>query len=94
MKWIRLFLAEIETLQNKPTKLFNDSSATASWVNQSYISRRAKHIDVPFNTVRNYVQGGAVDLVLIDSKSNIAYCFTKLLSKVSFYEFISSVGLH
>ena len=80
MIFLRGLLAELHHAQSQPSVLYTDSSVVLDWISDnSRHSKRADHLVLAINFVKQQVELGIVELRHIDTESNTADVMTKNL---------------
>ena len=80
MIFLRGLLAELHHAQPQPSVLYTDSSVVLDWISDnSRHSKRADHLVLAINFVKQQVELGIVELRHIDTDSNTADVMTKNL---------------
>ena len=80
MIFLRGLLAELHHAQSQPSVLYTDSSVVLDWISDnSRHSKRADHLVLAINFVKQQVELGTVELRHIDTDSNTADVMTKNL---------------
>ena len=80
MIFLRGLLAELHHAQSQPSVLYTDSSVVLDWISDnSRHSKRADHLVLAINFVKQQVELGIVELRHIDTDSNTADVMTKNL---------------
>ncbi len=80
MIFLRGLLAELHHAQLRPSVLYTDSSVVLDWISDnSRHSKRADHLVLAINFVKQQVEHGVVELRHIDTDSNTADVMTKNL---------------
>ena len=80
MIFLRGLLTELHHAQSRPSVLYTDSSVVLDWISDnSRHSKRADHLVLAINFVKQQVELGVVELRHIDTDSNTADVMTKNL---------------
>jgi hypothetical protein len=90
--WIRNILEEVGFKQGTTT-IYEDNNSCAFIANDAGSNDRTKHIDVRYHFVREKIQDGAVKVVRIDTKDQVADGFTKPFGIIKMNEFKKSIGI-
>ena len=86
--WMRALLLALGYPQNKPTVIFEDNQAAIEFAHNPINMSLMKHIEVKHHVIRDYLASGDIDIVKIDTKSNLADMFTKALQSAIFWPLI------
>ena len=80
---LRQLFAELEQGDGAPTLVYEDNGSVIAWAKTRKIHRAAKHIQIRYHAVKQYVlpNGTEVDLQPIPSAVQVADYFTKSLAK-------------
>ena len=78
-------------LDHIPIKCDNTSAINIS--KNPVLHSRTKHIEIRHHFIRDHVLKGDVVLECVDTKNQLAYIFTKPLTKDSFYTIRRELGL-
>lgn len=79
--WLRTLLAELQHPCKGATTIHEDNTGCIRIAKDPCSHSKSKHIAIRHHFVRQQVQEGAVALVYITTKNNIADLFTKVLGK-------------
>jgi hypothetical protein len=94
--WIRNFLTQtrvVDSIISKPLKVFCDNSAAVFFVKNNKRSTNSKHIDLKYYSVRERVKHGEIEIVKIDTNSQLADPFTKALQVATFQKHATEIGV-
>ena len=94
--WIRNFLMQTKVLSHivaGTLVIYCDNEAAVFFSKNSKRSNNSKHIDLKYYSVRERVKHGEIAVLSIDTKSQLAYPFTKALSVVAFQKHTTSIGV-
>lgn len=94
--WIRNFLMYTKVLGHLvsgPLKMYCDNEAAVFFSKNSKRSNSSKHIALKYYSVRQQVKYGEVEVLNIDTDSQLADPFTKALSISSFQKHIENMGI-
>lgn len=91
--WILSVLQEFQVVPEKPIRIYEDNQSVISLSQNPLTSKRSKHIDVRYKSVKEKVLDGDVKLVYVPSDSQLADGFTKALVKAKFIKFRSSLNV-
>ena len=98
---LTLLIQEIKFVQNILTSIqlnvdnvsvHTDSQSAMALIRNPIISQRSKHIDLKYHFCRQFFQDGSADLLYMDTNSNIADLFTKVLNWIKFKQFVSKLS--
>ena len=91
--WLRRLVGDVFSPICKPTKLLGDSQSAIKLTNNPVCHARIKHIEIEHHFIREKVLDGTIEVSEVRSKDNIAYIFTKSLSKGPFENLHAELGL-
>lgn len=94
--WLRNFLTYtriLDSLVSRPFKVYCDNSATVYFTKNNKRATNSKHIDLKYYNVRESVKHGEIDIVKIDTQSQLADPFAKALPIVVFHEHATNIGV-
>nr|GEW10754.1 hypothetical protein [Tanacetum cinerariifolium] len=85
--WIRKFIPGLGIVPtiNEPIKMFWDNSAAFLIANESGVQKGARHYHRRYHYVRECIELGEINLLKVHTNGNLAYPFTKILSKRKAY---------
>ena len=86
----KLSMFGIEVLENE-TKVFGDNNSVIIYISVPESTLKKKHHSVNFNYVREAVAAGLILIFKVDTGSNLADLFTKLLNKVSTKKIVQKI---
>ena len=75
--WMRRLLQDIGRHQSKPTLLFCDNQSAIKLVRNPQFHQRTKHIDVKFHFIRDLQEEHVIDVVYVNTESQLADLLTK-----------------
>lgn len=93
ISWMRKILEEIGCTQTDPTILRVDNAAAESWAKAESTPRRAKHIDLRYHKIREYVKAETIAPQHVPSSENEADGMTKPLGRFYFEQFREKIGV-
>ena len=67
-----------------PMKIFCDNTGAIALAKESRFHKRTKHIKRRFNSIRDQVQVGDIEICKIHTALNMTYSLTKLLSQAKY----------
>ena len=92
--WLQRVLSELKVEMQDSVKMFSDSQAAISIAKNPVHHDRTKHIEIDRHFISEKVNNGIVQLSYIPTKQQIADVLTKALTRVSFDELNSKLGLY
>jgi len=91
--WMKHHL-EVYQINANSIPIYCDNTATICLSKNPILHSRAKHIEIKYHFIRDYVQKGILDIQFIDTKHQWADIFTKLLT-VERFDFIKkNLNMH
>jgi hypothetical protein len=94
--WLRNFLMQtrvLDSIVSRPLKIFCDNSAAVFFTKNNKRSSNSKHIDLKYYSVRERVKDEEIEIVQIDTKSQLADPFTKALPVAIFQIHATNIGV-
>lgn len=91
--WLRQLLSEMHLEQKSPIELYVDNQSAIAIARNPVYHDRSKHIDVRFHFLRDLVGNGAVSLVHVRSKDQLADLLTKALPAQAFVRLRNLLGV-
>lgn len=91
--WILSILKEFQIEPEKPVRVYEDNQSVICLSQNPLTSKRSKHIDVRFKSVKEKVLNGEVKLEYVPSCSQLADGFTKALVRAKFEVFRDSLNV-
>lgn len=73
-----------DLLIDKPIRMYEDNSGAVAIAKFGNFTKNSKHIEVQYHYVNENFENGIIDIIKIDSKSNLADMLTKSLNKEKF----------
>jgi hypothetical protein len=91
--WISQLVGEL-TIKPKGGLIINcDNTSTISLAKNDQYSNRTKHIDIRHKFIREKLEDEAIEIVYVNTNSNIADVFTKPITKEKLDKFSAEMGL-
>ena len=80
--WMKEFISDLGVIPSAsgPTKIFCDNTREIALAKESIFHKRTKHIKRRFNSIRDQVKEGDIEICKIHTELNVADPLTKLLS--------------
>lgn len=91
--WLRSFLAGIDHTPHAPTPLMIDNNAAMKLAEDQQFHSEAKHIEIKYHVLRDYVADGHIVLQHVRSAENTADILTKALAPITFIRLRGLLGL-
>jgi transposase InsO family protein len=91
--WIKSFISEVFRPLNNPIHLFADNQSAIAMAKHDSFHPRAKHIALPYHFIRHHVAHNHLTISWIDTHSNCADLFTKVLDRKKISNFARNLGL-
>jgi hypothetical protein len=91
--WLRRLLCSIGLPQNKRTPIHCDNQSAIRLVKNQEFHKRTKHIERKYYFSREKYEMGEIDVLYINTKSQLVDLFTKGLPKVQFIELRDKIGM-
>ena len=81
--WMKEFISDLGVISSTsgPMKIFCDNTAAIALATESRFHKRTKHIKRCFNSIRDLVQVGDIEICKIHTDLNVANPLTKPLSQ-------------
>ena len=83
-KWLRTLLAELQQVCKGATTIYEDNTGCIRLAKDPCSHVKSKHIEIRHHFVREAVEAKTVNLVHIETSSNVADMFTKVVGKPTF----------
>jgi len=90
--WLRMFLEEVWDKPNT-TVIHCDNSSAVKLAHNPINHSRTKHIDITHHFIREKIEQGVVELMLVPSKANVADILTKPLTREEHLRLCGLLGL-
>ena len=92
--WMKEFISDLGVVPSVsgPMIIFCDNTGAISLANESRFHKRTKNIKRRFNSIRNQVKEGDIEICKIHTDLNVADPLTKPLSRAKHDEHQDSVG--
>ena len=71
----------------RPIRIHVDNTGAIALGKNNMVTKRSKHIDIPFHLTRECFHDGLIDILHVDSEENIADIFTKPLGRPKYQYF-------
>ena len=93
--WMKEFITDLGVIPNAsgPMTLFCDNTGTISLAKESRYHKRTKHIKRRFNSIRDLVQVGDIEICNIHTDLNVADPLTKPLPRAKHDQHQGSMGI-
>ncbi|KAK9932856.1 hypothetical protein M0R45_020078 [Rubus argutus] len=94
--WLRNFLIQtrlLDSISSRPLRVYCDNSAAVCFTRITRGLPIQKHIDLKYYSVRERVKHKEIEVVQVDTLSQLADPFTKALSVVAFKKHIADMGI-
>jgi hypothetical protein len=94
--WLRRIMRDVGIgcdMGVKPIKIYADNQGSIKIANNSYTTKRSKHIDIQFHFTRSVIESGEIELEYCPTSMMIADMMTKALAPVKVEEFTGLAGL-
>jgi len=88
--WLKQFVSELKINIPIPI-LFEDNQSCIKYCKSQYNSSAAKHIDIQFNFVKDYLQKNQYTLEYCTSEQMVADIFTKPLGPYKFQRLVKQL---
>ena len=92
--WMKEFISDLGVIPNAsgPMKIFSDNTGAISLAKKSRFHKRTMNIKRRFNSVRNQVKEGDIEICKIHTDLNVADPLTKPLSRAKLDQHQDSMG--
>jgi hypothetical protein len=90
--FLRQFMKELGFEQKEPTCLYVDNAAAVYLANEPGLRPRTKHLDVKYMYLVEKTIEGAMQVVHVSGKTNLADIMTKPLGPTKFSQFSSRIN--
>ena len=90
---LRLFLRELGQEQTSPSTVFEDNNAAIALAHNKEQSKRAKHYQMKVHFLNEQLKRGVFSYVRVDTRNQLADCFTKALPRDDFARYRDMMGV-
>ena len=93
--WMKEFISDLGVIPSAsgPMKIFCDNTGAIALAKESRFHKRTKHIKRRFNSIRDLVQVGDIEICKIHTDLNVADPLTKLLSRAKHDQHQNCMGV-
>ena len=93
--WMKEFISDLGVIPSAsgPMKIFCDNTRAIALAKESRFHKRTKHIKGHFNSIRNQVKEGDIEICKIHTDLNVADPLTKPLSRAKHDQHLDSMGV-
>ena len=93
--WMKEFISDLGVIPSTsgPMKIFCDNTGAIALAKESRFHKRTKHIRRRFNSIRDLVQVGDIEICKIHTDLNVADPLTKPLPRAKHDQHQSSMGV-
>ena len=93
--WMKEFISDLGVIPSAscPMKIFCDNTGAIALAKESRFHRRTKHIKRRFNSIRDLVKEGDIEICKIHTDLNVADPLTKPLSRAKHDQQQDSMGV-
>ena len=93
--WMKEFISDLGVIPSAlgPTKIFCDNTGAIALAKESRFHKRTKHIKRRFNSIRDLVQVGDIEICKIHTDLNVADPLTKPLPRAKHDQHQDSMGV-
>ena len=91
--WLRKLLSELFDLQLDATCIYCDNQSFVKLSENPMFHDKSNHIEIRYHYIRDMMQRGAVKLLYIATKEQIADVLTKPLARLKFEYFREKLGV-
>ena len=93
--WMKEFISDLGVIPNasSPMKIFCDNTGAIALAKESRIHKRTKHIKIRFNSIREKVKDGDIEISKIHTDLNVADPLTKPLPRAKHDQHQDSMGV-
>ena len=93
--WMKEFISDLCVIPSasSPIKIFCDNAGAIALAKESRFHKRTKHIKRHFNSIRDQVKEGDIDICKIHTDMNFADPLTKPLSRAKHDQHQDSMGV-
>ena len=93
--WMKEFISDLGVIPSAsgPMKICCDNTGAIALAKESRFHKRTKHIKRHFNSIRDQVKEGDIEICKIHTNLNVAYPLTKPLSRAKHGQHQDSMGV-
>ena len=93
--WMKEFISNLDVIPNAsgPMKICCDNTGAIALAKESRFYKRTKHIKKRFNSIREKVKDGDIEICKIHMDLNVADPLTKPLPRAKHYQHQNSIGV-
>ena len=93
--WMKEFISDLGVIPSAsgPMKIFSDNTGAIALAKESRFHKKTKHIKRRFNSIRDQVKEGDIEICKIHTDLNVAYPLTKPLSRAKHDHDQDSMGV-
>ena len=93
--WVKEFITDLGVIPNVsgPIKLFCDNTGAIALAKEPRFHKKTRHIKRRFNSIRENVQDGDIDICKVHTDLNVADPLTKPLSRAKHDQHQNSMGV-
>ena len=93
--WVKEFITDLGVIPNAsgPIKLFCDNTGAIALAKEPRFHKKTRHIKRRFNSIRENVQGGDIEICKVHTDLNIADPLTKPLPRAKHDQHQNSMGV-
>ncbi|MCO5595705.1 hypothetical protein L7F22_049751 [Adiantum nelumboides] len=91
--WLRCLMADLGVRQDTANTIYTDNQSALAVARNIVFHARTKHIEVHYHYVRERLSAGEISLAYVPTQDNLAYLFTKALSREKLEAFRKALGL-
>ena len=93
--WVKEFITDLGVILNAsgPMKIFCDNTGAIALAKESRFHKRTKHIKICFNSIRDQVKEGDIEICKIHMDLNVVDPLTKPLSQAKHDQHQGSMGV-
>ena len=93
--WVKEFISDLGVIPSAsgPMKIFYDNTGAIALAKESRFHKRTKHIKRCFNSIRDQVKEGDIEISKIHTDQNVAAPLTRPLSRAKHDQHQDSMGV-